>query len=87
MLFALLFLVLILFLLFKIKPKNFKNPISSFRENMIKPSLISNYAGFDEIKWLCAFTKYTKIHIKAIIYINELILTPFSTLDTKYKKT
>ena len=37
-----------------------------------------NYVGFDEIKWLCVFTKCTtKIHNKATTYVNELILTPF----------
>ena len=34
----------------------------------------------------CAFTKYTKICNKAIIYINELILTSLSPLDIKSKK-
>ena len=33
-----------------------------------------------------AFTKYTKIYNKAVIYVNELILTPSSPLDIKYKK-
>ena len=36
---------------------------------------------WDQI-WLCTFTKYTKINNNAIIYISELILTPFSSLDT-----
>ena len=41
-----------------------------------------NYSAFDEIKWLCAFTKYTtEVFNKAIIYVNELILTPLSLFD------
>ena len=40
-----------------------------------------NYIVFDEIKWLCAFTKYTTVFNKAIIYVNELILTPLSPFD------
>ena len=45
-----------------------------------------NYVGFDETKWLCASTTYTKNYNKTIIYINELILTLFTLLDIKYKK-
>ena len=39
----------------------------------------SNYLGFDEIKWLCGFVKYTKQknNSKATIYVNELILAVF----------
>ena len=41
-----------------------------------------NHVEFDEIKWLCAFTKYTtQIYNIATIYGNELILTPFSPFD------
>ena len=38
-----------------------------------------NYIVFNEIKWLCAFTTYTtQICNKAAVYVNVLILTPFS---------
>ena len=41
-----------------------------------------NYVVFDEIKCLSTFTKHTtKVYNKATIYINELILTPFSPFD------
>ena len=40
-----------------------------------------NYIVFAEVKWLCAFTKYTTVFNKAIIYVNELILTPPSPFD------
>ena len=46
----------------------------------------SNYVVFDEIKWFCGFTKYTtNIDNKTTIHVNELILTPFSPFDIKYK--
>ena len=53
-----------------------------------------NYIAFDEIKWLRlmksneikTFTKYTtKIYNNATIYVNELILTPFSPFNVKCK--
>ena len=38
-----------------------------------------NYVVFDEIKCLRTFTKHTtKVYNKAAIYVNELIVTPFS---------
>ena len=91
MLILFLFPILILSKLFTIKPTNFKNLIE-FPKNMIETLIwsvylsFSNCVGFDEIMWLCAFTKYTKICNTAIIYINELILTPFSPLDIRCKK-
>ena len=44
---------------------------------------------FDEIKWMCAFAKYTTL--KSITepqstYINKLILTPFRPFGIKCKK-
>ena len=45
-----------------------------------------NDIAFDEIKWLCAFTKQTaKIYNKATIHVNELILIPFSPFVINYK--
>ena len=46
-----------------------------------------NYLAFNEIKWLCAFNKYTtqKLLTKPQC-VNELILTPFSPFDIKCKK-
>ena len=41
---------------------------------------------FDEIKRVCAFVRYSKIYNKATMYVNELILTPFSPFDIKCKK-
>ena len=42
---------------------------------------------FDEIKWLHAFTKYITQNFAAKPHsVNELILTPFSPFDIKYKK-
>ena len=40
----------------------------------------SKYVAFDEIEWLCAFTKKytTQNFITATVWIDELILTPFS---------
>ena len=44
------------------------------------------YVAFDEIKWLCAFTKYTtQIYHKATIYVKELILNQFNPFDIKCK--
>ena len=73
MLILFLFLVLILSILFTIKPTkrtNFKKSyrISENRKNdqtyinLTKFDFIgkfSNYVGFGESKWLCVFTKYT----------------------------
>ena len=41
------------------------------------------YVGFDEIKWLCAFTRY--VLQKATICVNELIIS-FSPFVIKHKK-
>ena len=48
----------------------------------------SNCVAFDEIEWLCAFTKYTtqKTYNKDSIYLKELILTPFSLFYIKCKE-
>ena len=44
------------------------------------------YVAFDEIKWLCAFTKYTtQIYHKATIYVKKLILNQFNPFDIKCK--
>ena len=44
-----------------------------------------NYFKFDEIKWLCAFTKHTTQTFikKNRIDLSELVLTPFSPFDIK----
>ena len=67
MLIVFLFIVLILSILFTIKPKNFKKTYSRNSEKHDQASInltvfdfigwFSNYVALDEIKWLCAFTK------------------------------
>ena len=43
-----------------------------------------NYFVLNEIKCLCAFTKYTtKVYNKATFFANELILTSFSPFDIR----
>ena len=64
------FFVLILSILFIIEPNNFKKSYSWISEKQDQTSInlsnvfnfigsFSNYVGFGEIKWLCAFIKYT----------------------------
>ena len=45
-----------------------------------------NYVVFDEIKCLRTFTKHTtKVYNKAALYVNELIVTPFSQFGITVK--
>ena len=83
-------------MLFTIEPANIKKILSNFRKHdEIYINLtnvfdvigqFSDCVGFEEITWLCVFTKYTKTYNKAIINVSELILTPFNPLDIKWKK-
>ena len=44
---------------------------------------------FDEIKWLCAFAKYTTLKFTTepqSTYVNKLILTLFSSFGIEFKK-
>ena len=44
---------------------------------------------FDEIKWLCVFAKYTTLKFitePQSLYVNKLILTPFSPFGIECKK-
>ena len=66
LLIRLLFLVLVLSILFTIESTNLKTSYSQFSDqtyiNLTNIfdfiGLFSKYVGFDEIKWLCGFTKY-----------------------------
>ena len=95
LLIVLLFLVLILSILFAIKSTNLKKSSSSICKKHDQTSInltnvfdfigkYMNSIAFDEIKWLGSFTKYTtKNYNNTTIYVNELILTPFSPFDIK----
>ena len=81
-----------------IEPTNLKKSYSRISEKHLQTSIsltdvfdfigcFSNYVAFKEIKWLCVFTKFTaKKYNKATIYVNKLILAPFSPFDIKCKK-
>ena len=91
-LFLLCFLVLILSILFTFEPTNIEKShyqiSKKHDQTYINLTNVFDVIGYvigyrvwwDQI-WLCTFTKYTKIYNNAIIYVNELILTPFSSLD------
>ena len=78
------FFLLILSLLFTVKPTNLKISYSWICKKHNETSI--NFV-FYEFKWLLAFTNYTtKNYSKATINVSELILTPFSPFDIKCKK-
>ena len=83
------FHVLILSILFTIKPTNFKKSYYqiSKKTDQISINLITVYDFIGLLSnYLCPFTKYAKIYNKATIYVNKLILTLFSPLNNKCRK-